>query len=437
VHFDEKKLQAPPPGNPALESKWKKLEPGKYSLNQIVMFLGSAPLSSLNLKETKLPGLDPNSPGFPMKKLFFDMFITMYLTKLQAHPDALTLGYVIKKESAEKDERNPTYPPTSVKYQNYRYQPCKDTNATIDGKPVAPGARNAFLFVEMTNNNPFPREKLERKGNIIVGNMPGGLVLGKQLFVQKYLVGTAFKDFNTNMLDTANQLFTWVRNESGYTGAKQWWLTNGSRDEAVSKAKWSLAGDGKRASAEWVGIMHRQYRDNSPFGETLRTEYHAGMDPKPRTNGIEVDARLHLFYHEIIPVQTMSGQYTGVEHFVEAEVFFKLVFRLVEVHDDGLLGVEVTQTINTCRCRAADNKDRVAWAEWLLGPSNANFADELTEKLRGVVTPVGDVLATYINKQQQFVFPGSKTFFYKDPMFSDACDLLVRLEYQQKDLNKK
>jgi hypothetical protein len=47
------------------------------------------------------------------------------------------------------------------------------------------------------------------------------------------------------------------------------------------------------------------------------------------------------------------------------------------------------------------------------------------------------VLGERINNQQQFVLPGSKQFIYKNPLFSDAADLLVRLEYQQKDLVKQ
>ncbi|KAI0206175.1 hypothetical protein F4808DRAFT_409172 [Astrocystis sublimbata] len=437
VRFDEKKLAAPPAGNPALESKWKSLEPGKYSLNQIVIFLGSAPLSSLDWERSNLPDLKKDDPMFPMKEMFFKMYMGKYLAELQKRPELLTLGYAIKREAPDEDALNPTYPPTSVKYQNYRYQRCTDTSDTIDGQPVTPEARNAFLFLEMTGGDGFPREKLDRKGNIIVGNMPGGLVLGRQLFMEKYLVGSAFPDYHSNMIDTANTLFDWLRDKWMTTERKDWWLTDKSRDETVNNLSWTMAADGKSASVDWKDKMRESTNSfwYGRYGQELESTYKATLSPVSRTNEITVTTGITLKYHN----WNQPPGASTTDHYIEAEISLKLSFRLVEVKDNGLLHVEVKEDIETCRCRDSEDKSTPGWLEWALGPSNTKLADKLSEELRNVVTTrhIGDVLGTRINNQQQFVLPGSKQFFYKDPVFSDACDLLVRLEYQQKDLAKE
>lgn len=439
VRFDEKKLNAPPAGNPALESKWKSLEPGKYSLNQIIIFLGSSPLSSLDWDKSELPNLKKDDPMFPMKEMFFKMYMSSYLANLQKRPDLLTLGYAIKKETPDADALNPTYPPTSVKYQNYRFQRCTDTADAIDGKPVGATARDAFLFLEMTGGAPFPREKLERKGNIIVGNMPGALVLGRQLFMDKYLLDSAFKEYHSNMIDTTNALFDWLRDKYVTTNKKDWWLTNGTRDETIRALSWKKTDDGKSASIDWKDKMRESTNSfwYGQYGQELESSYKATISPKQRTNEIAVTTDIKLNYHTWN--QPPGGRSERKSHYIEAEISLTLSFKLVEVQSNSLLYVEVKEEISTCRCRDSDDKTTPGWLEWLLGPSNTDLADKLSTELSNIVTirHIGDVLGDRINNQQQFVLPGSKQFFYKNPLFSDAADLLLRLEYQQKDLVKQ
>jgi hypothetical protein len=442
-------LNAPPAGNPALESKWNSLEPGKYSLNQIIIFLGSSPLSSLDWERSELPGLKKDDPMLPMKETFFKMYMTRYLADLQKRPDLLTLGYAIKKETQDADAldpisvKYPTYPPTSVKYQNYRFQTCTDTLDIIDDKPVGAAARDAFLFLEMTGDAPFPREKLERKGNIIVGNMPGALVLGRQLFMDKYLLDSAFKDYHGNMIDTMNALFEWLRDKYMTTDKKDWWLTNGTRNATVESLAWKKADDGKSASIDWKGNMrespnsfwHTLWYGN--YGQELKSSYKATLYPKQRTNEIAVTTDIKLDYETWN--QPPGGRSEKKCHYIEAEISLTLSFKLVEVQSNGLLYVDVDEKITTCRCRDSDDKSTPGFMEWLLGPSNTDLADKLSADLRKLVTTrhIGNVLGERINNQQQFVLPGSKQFIYKNPLFSDAADLLVRLEYQQKDLVKQ
>ncbi|KAK3334407.1 hypothetical protein B0H65DRAFT_481737 [Neurospora tetraspora] len=423
VAYDEETLAKPPDSShPDLKSKWAELEPGKYSLSRIIMFLGSAPLSSLDWDHAHSPGLSKDSDPDDMKVMFFKMFLTAYLKRLQKDPDALTLGYTIKEAAPDPTDKAPTFPPTAVKIQNYRYQPCSDTQQTINGKAIPPNSRDAFVFMEMTGGSDFPRDELQRKGNLIIGDMPGALVFNRELFFKKYLVENALSTVNVSFLDMANDLMKWV---DGGRWESDWLLTNGSRAEAIPDAKWTI--DGSKAKLSWKGNkwfssigVHRS-TDSS-----LETE----LSTQPRTNKITLTSKMKLGSSMTV----VAGRGPGYNRGTDGEVHLTIEF-VILADEDGTLHVQPEEKIDYVG--AEDSRD-ASLIKLIFGKPSTEVGDFIKGKLKDVVRTkhIGDAIAADLNEKKQLVFPGSGTFSYKDPKFSDGGDLLITLDLVGKDIER-
>ncbi|KAK3494171.1 uncharacterized protein B0T23DRAFT_411381 [Neurospora hispaniola] len=425
VTYDEKTLAKPPDSShPDLKSKWAKLEPGKYSLSRIIMFLGSAPLSSLDWDHAHCPGLSQENDPYGMKKMFFRMFLEAYLSSLQKNPDALTLGYMIKEAAPDPTDKAPTFSPTAVKIQNYKYQPCSDTQQTINGKAIPPNSRDAFVFMEMTGGADIPRDELQRKGNLIIGDMPGALVFSKELFFNKYLVENALSSVNVSFFDMANDLMKWV---DGTRWESDWLLTNGSRAEAIPAAKWTI--DGSKAKLSWKGS--KSYSGWNILRST-DTSIDTELSTEPRANKITLTSKMKLGASE-----TISSGMRGAPPYhkgTDGEVHLTIEF-IISADEDGTLHVEPKEKIDLVS--ASDSRDADI-IKLILGKQSHEVSDFIKGKLQDVVRTkhIGDAIAADLNEKKQLVFPGSGTFSYKDPKFSDAGDLLITLDLVGKEIEK-
>ncbi|CCC14343.1 hypothetical protein SMACR_08930 [Sordaria macrospora] len=427
VAYDEQTLAKPPDSShPDLKSKWAKLEPGKYSLSRIIMFLGSAPLSSIDWDRASCPGLSKDNDPYGMKLVCFKMFLGAYLSTLQKDPDALTLGYTIKEAAPDPTDKAPTFPPTAVKIQNYRYQPCSDTQQAINGITVPPNSRDAFVFMEMTGGADMPHDELQRKGNLIIGNMSGALVFSKELFFNKYLVENALSTVNVSFLDMANDLMKWV---DGGNWDSDWLLTNGSREEALPDVKWTI--DESKAKLSWKG--QKSYNGLSMHRSTdssLETE----LTTQPRANKIIITSKMKL--GSSMSVHSMGGHggaggyYKGTDGVVNLTIEFVIL-----ADEDGTLHVQPEEKIDLV---SADDSRDASLINLIFGKENHQVGDFIKGKLHDVVRTkhIGDAIAADLNEKKQLVFPGSGTFSYKDPKFSDAGDLLITLDLVGKDIEK-
>lgn len=403
VTYDEHKLKEPPSGNDTLQSKWAALEPGGYSLSQVVFCLGSAPLASIDWPRCITPGLDPNQE--PMKKLFFSEFMESYLAKLEKDPDALVLGYVVKAADPVKDEpyKSPTFPPTAVKHQNYAYRECSDALATIHNQPGSPEARNALLFLEMPAGDELQKSVSEPRGNLVIGGMPGGLAFAKRLFFDKYLKDTAFKDFNTSMVKTMNEMIQWIQNYA--RGKTDWYIDNKPIEELEPSLQWKSTDAG--AEMKWAGLGRRTESvwHSGSWGYQVKSSLATTLVYEPGTNLVKVTANAKIDWDNW---NKPTGGRGNIYHFIEAEIKLNITFALQSVQA-GVLKVSVNEDLEECKCRDSAGKKNAAWLHWLSGPDNTKFADEMKLKLRDAVKigHMGDVLAERINNQAQFVFPGS------------------------------
>ncbi|KHE84353.1 hypothetical protein GE21DRAFT_1208892 [Neurospora crassa] len=425
VSYGEETLAKPPDSShPDLKSKWAKLEPGKYSLSRIIMVLGLGARSSLDWDRAHCPGLSQESDPYGMKKMFFKMFLEAYLSSLQKDPHALTLGYTIKEAAPDPTDKAPTFSPTAVKIQNYKYQPCSDTQQTVNGKAIPPNSRDAFVFMEMTGGADVPHDELQRKGNLIIGDMPGALVFSKELFFNKYLVENALSSVNVSFFDMANDLMKWV---DGTRWESDWLLTNGSRPEAIPVAKWTI--DGSKAKLSWKG---RKSHSGWNFRRSTDTSIDTELSTEPRANKITLTSKMKLEASET----AFSGMRGAPPYHkgTDGEVHLTIEF-IILADEDGTLHVEPKEKIDLVS--ASDSRDADI-IKLILGKQSHEVSDFIKGRLQNVVRTkhIGDAIAADLNEKKQLVFPGSGTFSYKDPKFSDAGDLLITLDLVGKEIEK-
>ena len=127
---------------------------------------------------------------------------------VKKEPRKATIGYSVKaKDPKTVNEAAPTFPPTSVKFQNYEYKGPSQDNAT-DG-PGPKGDNNVLLYLEMTQNLSFPKEMLTYSGNFVTSDMLGTICIGRDIFFASYLLRQA--DTDSFLLNSINHsLYCWI-----------------------------------------------------------------------------------------------------------------------------------------------------------------------------------------------------------------------------------
>jgi hypothetical protein len=98
-----------------------------------------------------------------------------------------TLGYCLTTTKPETvNPPAPTFPPTLLKHQHYKYI-AQGKSSADEG--LDEGKNNMLLYLEMTQNQPFPREDiLEYSGNFITPGMKGSSCISRDLFWDSYLL---------------------------------------------------------------------------------------------------------------------------------------------------------------------------------------------------------------------------------------------------------
>ncbi|KAK9437401.1 hypothetical protein VB005_08390 [Metarhizium brunneum] len=102
-------------------------------------------------------------------------------------PQKSTLGYYLTTPKPETvNPPAPTFPPTAMKHQHYKYiAPGKD----VPDEGLKLGKNNMLLYLEMTQNQSFPKEDiLEYSGNFVTPGMKGTTCISRDVFWDSYLI---------------------------------------------------------------------------------------------------------------------------------------------------------------------------------------------------------------------------------------------------------
>lgn len=119
-----------------------------------------------------------------------------------------TIGYgLLTAKPSSVNDQAPTFPPTSLKFQTYEYiAPGK----TQPDEGIPAGGNNMLLYLQMTDNKPFPSQAiLEYSGNFASNGMDGTMAIERGIFWDNYLLRVAPA---TELLHTLNHAtYVWIK----------------------------------------------------------------------------------------------------------------------------------------------------------------------------------------------------------------------------------
>lgn len=101
-----------------------------------------------------------------------------------------TLAYALHTDKPQTvNEEAPSFPPTSLKLQTYPYIA---PNETKPGQGLGSvGENNMLLYLQMTDNKPFPDDRiLEYSGNYVSKGMNGTFIIDRNIIWDSYLFRT-------------------------------------------------------------------------------------------------------------------------------------------------------------------------------------------------------------------------------------------------------
>ncbi|KAK3400814.1 hypothetical protein B0T20DRAFT_348026 [Sordaria brevicollis] len=399
------------PNDPHAQQRQESLQPGRYSLSRVLLALASARCSDIiQLQLAPSPGAANRVGSIPLS--LEEYLKQTWMTQLKELPHALTLGYTIQQEEPNPTTA-PTVPPTAVRVQNYRYQHCRDIPEEANETPAPAGSRNALLFLEMTGGESFPRAGFTEQGNILTGDMPAALALSRTHFLREYIAGGVFSDVHVFFLELLNDLMKIVGGQRN----KEWVLTDQPKEEVLPNATWTI--NDSEAKLSWRG------------GESFRGLYlsmwkTSSLDvhftTSPRTNKIILTSKMKLESGS-----TTSSSHGPLINAKSGEAQLTLEFTML-VAEDGALIVRGPEE-KTDSVSATDTLDSnlISLLTQLFGSDSHGDAvkSELQDALRE--KHIGNAIAAHIKQKKRVVLPGSGTFSFRDPVFSDKGDLHVTL----------
>ncbi|OGE46921.1 hypothetical protein PENARI_c089G01865 [Penicillium arizonense] len=177
-------------GTELSEIKQKLNQPGDYSISRLYMDF------------TKHKWANGERTKFLVLMLSWGESSTMTDAK------KTTVGYALETKKPETvNKPAPTFPPTALRHQIYKY--------------MAPGAlkpeegldkgKNALLYVEMTQNRPWPQDTpLSYSGNFIINNMKATACISPQVFFDSYLLRNVPPKAQTDVPGLLQQFNRWL-----------------------------------------------------------------------------------------------------------------------------------------------------------------------------------------------------------------------------------
>lgn len=157
-----------------------------------------------------------------------------------------TVGYgLYTANPGSVNEQAPTFPPTSLKYQTYEYI-APGSNEPQEG--LGKGDNNMLLYLQMTDNQPFPSAAiLPYTGNFVADRMDGTMCVERKIFLDNYLL----RQSAPQLLQSLNgATYAWVKS-TNQTNSLNVQFTIGLGDSGHSKDFFLWKPDGTSAPFNW------------------------------------------------------------------------------------------------------------------------------------------------------------------------------------------
>ncbi|KAG6853601.1 hypothetical protein C0991_002924 [Blastosporella zonata] len=388
---------------------------GSYSVSQLLFNFTSPYISNFDRGYSSTPGLDLTEGEQNKEKLNLGNFLKEYLLDLKKSGNNV-VGYSVIVKSPQP---NPiaTYPPTSVKFQTMGHHVGGGPN------PEARSGRNLFFFLHKVDNHTMPTYDLTFSGNWVAGESDGTMAISKQLIWDRYLL-PKLASINLEALHTLNKLLHWAKagleNIDATRTSYDWQLTTKIQDKPTV-CNWTKI-DPKGADFEWngFGVLDEGSRIHS-----MRSKVTSTVRWVTGSNVITISGKSRV-------EEQMSIKGSQTVNITKPVLDWGLTLTLNSVKDGGL-EVVVAELKDTPKISCDASTDYGLFS-LIFGDSKE---DKIAEKVKQVMEKemkkenLAATIASLIQGQNCFVFPGGGTFFIKNPVFNERGDLLVGLSYKQ------
>ncbi|KAJ6489740.1 hypothetical protein C8R45DRAFT_929058 [Mycena sanguinolenta] len=382
--------------------------PGSYSVSQLLFNFTTADLVSFDRDLSSTPGITKPLGADSVRDDALSRLISMYLRDQVQAPGHNVLGYAITvPDPAKTNPTAPSFPPTSVRFQTMAHQPS------------APGS-DCILFLEMTGNHQFPtqpyigwtwnwisEEKLDSRH-------AGCMVLSKENFWDKFFVPHA-TILNRFTLEMVAAIWVFCVGDQFVAFPVPGLDPNQVPD---SKLGWTTSST-RKSTYSWDA----EYKDSITTREAHAT---VDVDFDTAAKTIRTSSKCILSVEDVVFESGPNRE--DFRKTVSANVTWSFAFTLNDVANGGL-GLSIAAETPAVTIKAVltigDKPD----------DADSDYEDKLRRAVEQMVSGSAPGLEWAVdnafNHQSQFVFPGSGTFFMKDPTFNESGDIVVGLVYQQ------
>ncbi|OAP62183.1 hypothetical protein AYL99_04386 [Fonsecaea erecta] len=434
-----------------------------YSVDQLVVVFGTANLLTFNWDKSKFPSLASDKEALLDAKTVMSQFIEKWLLSLASADPGQShnvLGYTLKVDVPGDASRGqllekigdpkvpPSFTPAAVQFQTIANKP----DAASPGDPADP--YNAFLFTEMCyTESPeevargkivpprFPSNDLAWSGNWFYDSIGGTMAMSSEIF-QKEFIGKLVEPLHvaaTRFAEPLARRQTWDADDRvaqmkpkrdflpAWTTPKGWektaenhWLYKSLLQATHSNVRWF---EGGKADLYNVAINV----------DSVMTTVIAAI---PATGKFEI--------RQVI--QTVT-KWTHESYVFDATSTFhwKYIVQLDAVSSNAELTahVEYEKGAQDLTSTITD-KGKVIHGVGSDEPDDEKtkwdrYQDLLKSTIVNKMTDTSSFTSKIqdgLNGQKRFVFPGGGTFDMKDPIFTNAGDLMLGLVYRERKAKK-
>lgn len=412
-------------------------QPGDFSLQSLFLTFNSGDITKLNddrcdFKGVNLDDDDKYTLGSILAKWYIE---EGPMTERRNR----TIGYnMLTSKPSSVNQQAPTFPPTSLKFQTYEYIGPGQTKPS-EGIPA--GDNNMLLYLQMTDNKPFPPTTiLPYTGNFASSGMDGSMCIGRNIFWDNYLLRVSPA---TELLHTLNHAtYVWIKHaDIDRTQSPNWEIGVGDSSHSASPPFFHWI---KQGIMSWAWGQPRKddeqyYKHETQAGYvygrlTVDCNVTNSMSTSAGSNVIRVTGKSDVKVDSscgsgspFAPWATMYGLH----------VWFSWD-TTITINAVGAGGLKIVIDLDEDNFRVGNDPLYYRGDDGAFGPKRSDvekkqngLADKLKSALKNsALQSMADELQKNLDNAARFVVPGLGVFKYKDPMFNNNGDLFISVEYQ-------
>ncbi|MEO6920270.1 MAG: hypothetical protein ABI171_14815 [Collimonas sp.] len=400
---------------PAAQARIKNVDPDTmFSVQQLLLDVSTRALEGA----VTIPGMDPASPAYIA---LTEVFIGAYWDQM-APANSVLVGYSVAPAKSGVAPSSPSIVPTDL---NFEIDPYRDASggATIEGL-------NTLNYLVMANNSPMPPATpfnwnwLDPADE---SSYHGVMAVRRDIFA-------AFMGSLISPCSAPLSIDTTISMSHSFES----FSTDMFFGPSPTPAQWAVTAAGTSAGADGytpiltISYDHPSYDDatttlhdghiNGDFNYTLTGDVSVNADQIRLT--INTSAYCDFEYHWIdIPTANFSGNIvnlTVVAHYT------------MTTTNDGTMAV-TTSVNDPLVTDTSQDIDVSTWDSFIgLDDTSDMIRDiktQMTTALTSSISNIEGQVDALLNGSGGWIYPGGKTFFFKDIAFSNFQDLVSRVTY--------